>query len=192
MTKVQKQGPQKPGKGTPHEAGTKQPAVSATPGPSSLEKRKGTPHETGTKQPAVSATPGPSSPEKGKQTGKGNKARVGGTAVPGAKSTAPRQVEANTPTQQQYESYNREMRRRMQHLGTGPSGENTSVADQQRKRLERRKKKIEERKQEVKKVAASGPTRITLGRRNTYFLIGAVVVLLLLILLFIIIRHPFS
>ena len=94
--------------------------------------------------------------------------------------------------QQQAESYNREMRRRMQHLGTGPYNENSAPMEQQRKRLEKRKKRIEERKQEVKKVAATGPSRITLGRRNTYFLIGAVVFLIVIIALFIILRHLFG
>src|SRR5262245_34997656 len=65
---------------------------------------------------------------KSRQAGKSDKSRIGGTAVPGAKSTRPREINTASPTQQQAESYSREMRRRMQHMGTGPYGEDPAVA----------------------------------------------------------------
>ena len=172
MTKVHKPGSQNPEKNTPKTSNAKQ--------------------STGQPVQQSSAAKAQSPASKGKQSGKSPKSRVGGTAVPGAKSTQPREVNTSNSMQQQAESYNREMRRRMQHLGTGPYNENSAPMEQQRKRLEKRKKRIEERKQEVKKVAATGPSRITLGRRNTYFLIGAVVLLIVIIALFIILRHPFG
>lgn len=127
----------------------------------------------------------PKSPApKGKAGGKGNRSRIGGTAVSGAKSMQPRQASTtNNPQQQQYESYNRDMRRRMEHLGTAPDQDKNPVADQRKKRLEKRKQRLEERRQEVKKIAASGPRNITLGRRNTYFLIAIVLLVIIIIAL---------
>src|SRR6266849_594638 len=55
-----------------------------------------------------------------KQGGGNRKPEVGGTAVTGAKSTQPKETTSTNPAQQQAESYNRQMRRRMEHLGTGP------------------------------------------------------------------------
>lgn len=131
----------------------------------------------------------PSPANKGKhKSGRSNRPRYGGTAVTGAKSTQPREIHTNNPQQQQTESYNRDMRRRMEHLGTAP-GQASSVQNQRRKRLEKRQKRIEERNQEVKKVAARGPRQISLGRKNTYFLIAMVVVIIAIILLAIIINH---
>jgi hypothetical protein len=126
---------------------------------------------------------------KDKQSGKSSQSRIGGTAVPGAKSTQPKEMTAtNSQQQQQMESYNRTMRRRMEHMGTGPSSTST-VQDQRRKRLEKRKKRLEERRQEVKKVTAGAPRNITLGRRNTYFLIAVAVIIVVIIAVAVILNN---
>lgn len=133
---------------------------------------------------ASQPTPTPSPVQKSKPTGRtsANRPRVGGTAMPGAKSTQPKEVSTSNPQQQQADSYNRTMRRRMEQLGTGPSQGNPAQ-DQRKKRLEKRRKRIEERREEVRKVAASGPRKITIGRRNTYFLIAVVVLIVAIIVI---------
>jgi hypothetical protein len=128
---------------------------------------------------------------KDKQSGKSHKPAVGGTAVQGAKSTQPKEIKATSPTQQDAESYNREMRRRMQHMGTGPYGGSQvdAVHNRRQKRIEKRK----QRQEEVKKtVVAKGPsTDIKLGRKNTYFVLGTIAFIVLIIVITLIIRHPF-
>ena len=143
-------------------------------------------------QPAQASSQSAAS-EKDKQRDKSNKPRIGGTALPGARSTQPREVKATSPTQQQAESYNRDMRRRMQHLGTGPYGENpvATAQEKRQKRIKRRRERIEERKQEAKKAIGPG-FRTTLGRRNTYFLIAVVALIVIAIAVAIIINHPFK
>lgn len=156
MAKVNKQGPQK--------ANTPTPAKNAI--------------TTGQPKP----TPSPA--QKSKPTGRtnANRPRVGGTAMPGAKSTQPKEISTNNPQQQQADSYNRTMRRRMEQMGTGPSQGNT-VQDQHKKRLEKRRRRMEERREEVRKVAATGPRKITIGRRNTYFLIAVAVLVVAIIVI---------
>ncbi len=134
-----------------------------------------------------------STTSKGKQSAKSNRPRIGGAAVPGAKSTQPREVNTISPAQQQAESYNRDMRRRMQHLGTGPYSEDPIVAAQgkRQKRIERKKKRIEGRREEAKKAIGPG-FRATVGRRNTYFLIAIVALLVIVVAIAIILNHPFS
>src|SRR5207248_6998666 len=160
-------------------ADTKKPVAGAQP---TASKAQANPSETSS--PA---------PNRGKQSAKDRKPEIGGTAVTGAKSTQPKEITSTNPQQQQAESYNRQMRRRMEHLGTGPYTESPtmSVRDRKKKRLEKKK---QERLQEVKKVVAKGPNpnRVSnLGRKNTYFILGVVAVLVLIILIFLIIRHPF-
>jgi len=130
-------------------------------------------------------------PLKGKQSGKERKTPFGGTAVQGAKSTQSKEPTTGTPSNQQPEYYNREMRRRMQQMGTGPYSERASVDPRERRR--KRKERIQERQDRIRHtVDAKGPSRdIKLGRRNTYFLIGLLLAVIILITLFIIIRHPF-
>lgn len=129
----------------------------------------------------------------GKKTRKAKKSQIGGTAVQGAKSTLPRQTSgSNNPQQQQYESYNRTMRRRMEQMGTGPSSEN----DRMLKEREKRKERIERRKQrladERAKLKAAAPVGgIKLGRSTLFFALGTLAIIAILIVLFIIIRHPF-
>lgn len=126
---------------------------------------------------------------KSKQAGKGNKPFVGGSAVPGAKSTQPKVITSNNPQQQQAESYNRVMRRRMQKMGTGPYNDTASTMQEQRKkRIERKKQRSEELRQKVTR----GPRpNLSLGRRNTIFLIVMAVIIIAIIVLAIIINHPF-
>jgi len=156
MAKANKQGPQK----------------ANTPSPANNASTAGQPKPT------------PFPVQKSKPTGRANpnRPRVGGTAMPGAKSTQPKEISTSNPQQQQADSYNRTMRRRMEHLGTGPSQGNT-VQDQHKKRLEKRRKRIEERRAEVRKVAATGPRKITIGRRNTYFLIAVAVLIVAIIVI---------
>ncbi len=131
----------------------------------------------------------PPQPARNKQKGKSNQPRIGGTAVQGAKSTQPKQFTSNDTQQQQVESYNRQMRRRMEHMGTAPT--QNAAMERNRKRMAKRRQRIEERRAEVKKVAASGPRDIRIGRRVVYFLIAVGVVILALIILAIVINHPF-
>ena len=128
---------------------------------------------------------------KEKQSSKSHKPVVGGTAVEGAKSTQPKEIKATSPAQQDAESYNREMRRRMQHMGTGPYGGSPTdaVRDRRQKRIDKRKQQQEEVK---KTVVTKGPsTNIKLGRKNTYFVLGTLAVIVLVIVIALIIRHPF-
>ena len=134
---------------------------------------------------------GQASPARSKQRSKNRRPAIGGTAVPGAKSTVPKEVPSTqTPNaQQQAETYNRDMRRRMQHMGTGPYSEPAPVPARKKaeKRIEERKK----RQQEVKKtVVTKGPsTNIRLGRRNTYFVLGTIAFVVLVIVIAVILRH---
>ena len=128
---------------------------------------------------------------KEKQSSKSGKPVIGGTAVQGAKSTQPKEIKTTSPTQQDAESYNREMRRRMQHMGTGPYGGSPTdaVRDRRQKRIDKRKQQQEEVK---KTVVAKGPsTNIKLGRKNTYFVLGTLAFIVLIIVIALIIRHPF-
>ncbi len=130
----------------------------------------------------------------GKRRGKGksDKPRVGGTAVPGAKSTQPKQITStNNQNQQQAESSNRTMRRRMEQLGTGPASEEDrgkTLQDRRKKQLDRRKEKLEERRAQLRK-SMPGGGKLTLGSRNTYFIIAVVVIVVLLIVAFILLRQ---
>ena len=128
---------------------------------------------------------------KEKQSSKNRKPVIGGTAVQGAKSTQPKEIKATSPAQQDAENYNREMRRRMQHMGTGPYGGSSTdaVRDRRQKRIDKRKQQQEDVK---KTVVAKGPsTDIKLGRKNTYFVLGTLALIVLIIVIALIIRHPF-
>ena len=144
--------------------------------------------------PAPAPTTNKPSPTTGKRRdkGKNNKPRIGGTAVPGAKSTQPKPVTStNNQAQQQSESSNRTMRRRMEQLGTGPASEEDrgkSLQDRRKKQLERRKEKLEEKRAELRK-SMPGGGKLTLGNRNTYFVIAVVVLVILLIVAFILLRQ---
>lgn len=123
--------------------------------------------------------------------GRGPRPTIGGTAVAGAKSTAPKEIPAGGPVQDRPELYNRDARRRMQHMGTGPYSE--PAPNPTRKRFEKRAEERKKRQQEVKKtVVTKGPsTKVKIGNRNTYFMLAIVGIVLLIIVIAIIIRHPF-
>lgn len=178
MTKVNKPGSQKPGAGTTKKPEVKKPGTGASSSPGGAAK-------------ADTSAGARADVNRGKPGAKSRKSTVGGTAVEGARSTQPREVKAASPMEQQAEAYNREMRRRMQHMGAGPYAQ--SAADSMRGRRQKRIEKKKQRQEEVKKtVVTKGPsTNIKLGRRNTYFLLGLIGILLLIIILALIIRHPF-
>ena len=171
MPKINKPGGDKPGTGN------------------TQSKRQEAPKITIAQTPNTSSTQ--AQPARGKQSGKNRRSTVGGTAVPGAKSTRPKEMPTsqNPNAEQQAETYNRDMRRRMQHMGTGPYSEPAPVPARKKaqKRIEERKK----RQEEVKKtVISKGPsTDIRLGRRNTYFVVGALAFVVLVIVIAVIVRH---
>lgn len=133
----------------------------------------------------------PATPDRSRQQGKNRKPVIGGTAVPGAKSTLPKEMPTSqTPNaEQQAETYNREMRRRMQHMGTGPYSEPAPVPARKRaqKRIEERKK----RQEEVRKtVVTKGPAKDSkLGRRNTYFVVATIAIVVLIIVIALILHR---
>jgi hypothetical protein len=129
---------------------------------------------------------------KNRTGGKENQQKIGGSAVPGAKSTQPRpEPTSRDPNQQQAESYNREMRRRMQRIGAGPSSENDrmqKLQEKRQKRVERKKQRVEERRQEIKRSLPSGGIKI--GKKVIYFVIATAVIIVALIVLFVLLKHP--
>lgn len=136
-------------------------------------------------QPASSAP----STSKGKPGAKSRQTSIGGTAIQGAKSTQPKELSTATPANQQPEYYNREMRRRMQQMGTGPYSERAVIDPRERRR--KRQERLKERQERVRHIAdAKGPSRdIKLGRRNTYFLIAIAVLIIILIVVGLVINH---
>lgn len=101
----------------------------------------------------------------------------------------PSPASVKDPNQQQMLSYNRDMRRRMENLGTGPAGPDErmeKMRNKRNKRIERRKQRLDERKQQALKAVPKSSVRLNL--KNFLFPITVVAVLLLLIVLFIILR----
>ncbi len=130
------------------------------------------------------ATPASSTPASTavRKSVKSNKRQVGGTAVPGAKSTIPKPPPtSNNPQQQQLEGYNRTMRRRMQNLNGDESEQAKTMQNKRRKRIERRKERLDARRAEIRRSLPNGG-KISLGRRNIYFLIGVVVIIVALVI----------
>lgn len=165
-----------------------QPArVQNTSGQSSLKSPGG-------KSNTPAATPAGSlnTTSKNKQGNKARKSTIGGTAVSGARSTMPKEIPTTGPAQDRPERYNRETRRRMEQMGTGPYND-TTASDPRRKRYEKRIEERKKRREEVKKtVVTKGPsTNVKIGNKNTYFLLIALGIVLLIIVIAIIIRHPF-
>ncbi len=133
--------------------------------------------------------PANASQKKGsKQGGKSRQKTIGGTAVQGAKSTKPKEFSTATPANQQEEYYNREMRRRMQQMKTGPYSERAALDPRERKR--KRQARLQERQERIKQlVDKKGPSRdIKLGRRNTYFMIAVAILVVALIIIFAVLR----
>jgi hypothetical protein len=189
MTKAHdKTGSQKPGPVNAKTTPAKKPGAGA----SSTSSRTGQPLSPKPQSaPSISIQTDTTDTSKDKQSSKSHKPAIGGTAVQGAKSTQPKEIKATSPTQQETESYNREMRRRMQHMGTGPYGgsQTNAVHNRRKKRIDKRKQQQEEVK---KTVVAKGPsTNIKLGRKNTYFVLGTLAFIVLIIVIALIIRHPF-
>ena len=178
-------GYQKPATGNTKTTPTNKQRVEPSSTSGSTSQSKSTKPQTG---PSISIQ---TEKSKDKQSSKNHKSVIGGTAVQGAKSTQPKEIKATSPTQQDAESYNREMRRRMQHMGTGPYGAapTDAVRDRRQKRIDKRKQQQEEVK---KTVVSKGPsTDIKLGRKNTYFVLGTLALIILVIVIALIIRHPF-
>jgi hypothetical protein len=151
-----------------------------------------TPEQKQQQQQTLNSTAASSGGSKTRASSKSSRSAIGGSAVPGAKSTQAKQTPASNPREQQAENYNRQMRRRMEHLGTGAYDEGSKMqkAQQQRKkRIERKKQRLEEQRQEIRKTMPKGG--IKLGRSTLYFIIGTAILVILVIALFIIIRHPF-
>jgi hypothetical protein len=152
-------------------------------------KQAETPKITLAQAPAAPASTPASS--KGKAGSKGRKSTIGGTAVPGARSMQPKEMpqSQNANAQQQADTYNRDMRRRMEHMGTGPYSKPAPVPARKKaqKRLDARK----QRQEAIKKtVVTKGPsTDIRLGRRNTYFILGALAFVVLIIAIALIVHH---
>lgn len=126
---------------------------------------------------------------KGKQSGKQRKPTIGGTAIQGARATQPKEVPTGPTANQKPEFYNRETRRRMQHMGTGPYNDQPNAADLR----DQRKKRLKARQDKMKAlVDAKGPSRdIKIGWRNTYFLIALAVLIVLVLVIFGFIRGVF-
>lgn len=125
-----------------------------------------------------------------KKQHKSRAARVGGTAVPGAKSLQPKQVPTNTNANEPVENYNRDMRRRMKQMKTGPYAQEEhmqTLQQQRQKKIDRRKQRLEEQRADLRKSLPGG--KITLGRRNTYFLIAVAALVILLIVLAIVLKQ---
>ena len=121
---------------------------------------------------------------------KGNRAQVGGTAVPGAKSTQPKPVStSNNPQQQERESSNRTMRRRMDHLGTGLQSQEPvkTVRDRRKERAERIKERQQAQVSAVKRSLPGG--KLATDTSRVYYLIGGIAIaIVVLIGIFVILR----
>ncbi|GAC1360865.1 MAG: hypothetical protein NVS2B12_26170 [Ktedonobacteraceae bacterium] len=130
-----------------------------------------------------SPTPAP------RKSNKGGRPVVGGSAVPGARSTQPRKLTENAnQQQQQLESYNRDMRRRMERMGQGDDEQRSkSVVEQRKKRAERLKQRREEQLAHVKKSLPGG--KIDTSPRRVYFMIaGVAIAIIILIAVFAVLR----
>lgn len=137
------------------------------------------------------ATPSSGARKSNRNVGKGsNKSQIGGTAVQGAKSTLPKQMpNTSDPNELQMASYSRTMRRRVERMGTTSTDQRMQhVQEKRRERVARNKQKLEEQRAAIRK-SMPGGGRITLGRKNTLFLIGVAVLLVLIIVIFALVRN---
>jgi TolA-binding protein len=122
--------------------------------------------------------------------GKSARSAIGGTAVAGAKSTQPKQTSENAnPQQQQMESYNRDMRRRMERMGYNDNEQKVrTVQDQRKKRAERLKQRRQEQVAHVRRSLPGG--KVDTSTTRVYIMIAVVAVAIIaLILVFAFIRH---
>ncbi|GCE18458.1 hypothetical protein [Dictyobacter kobayashii] len=131
-----------------------------------------------------SAAQPPATPRKGHQHrgSKGSRPAVGGTAVPGARSTQTRQIsESSNPQQQQYESYNRDMRRRMERMGyENEENRGQTAQDSRKKRIERLKQRRQQQLAHVKRTLPGG--KIDTSPRRVYWMIAGVAILVIAII----------
>ncbi len=140
-------------------------------------------------QEVIGTVPAPAS----RKSAKSSKSAVGGSAVPGAKSTQPKKFTDNANAQQQQlESYNRDMRRRMERMGYSDDDDRAkTVQDQRKKRSERLKQRREEQVARVKKSIPGG--KIDTSPRRVYFMVaGVAIAIVLLIVIFVILRAKFA
>jgi hypothetical protein len=133
-------------------------------------------------------------PSSGKnRSGKKNKRlQVGGTAVPGAKSTQPKQQSStNNPQQQEMEGYNRTMRRRMQQMGVGPyAGEQQKVKTLQERRKERIERIKQKRAEQVAAIKRSLPGgKLSTDTKRVYYLVAGMAIAIVAIILLFVILH---
>jgi len=184
MAKVNKSGQHKPAAKDAKTTGTQVQKNAAQKNTSQGSKQASTPASTSSAQPVANKN----KPIENKP----HKPAVGGTAVTGARSTIPKEIPTTGPAQDRPERYNRETRRRMEHMGTGPYND-TTAANPTRKRYEKRLEERKKRQEEVKKtVVTRGPsTKVKIGNKNTYFLLAVLGVVALIIIIALIIRHPF-
>ena len=140
----------------------------------------------------TSSAPNNTRTNKKRASSKGNRPQVGGSAVSGAKSTQPRPItESKDPNQQQIDSYNRTMRRRMEHIGAGPYAQEGRMESMKR----RREKKVEQRQE--RRVEAQQELKTSMrgfGKRNLYFFFGTVALVVLIIVIYVLLRvyHVFG
>jgi hypothetical protein len=129
---------------------------------------------------------------KNRSSKKNKHLQVGGTAVPGAKSTQPKKISStNNPQQQEIEGYNRTMRRRMQQMGTGPyASEPQNVKTLQQRRKEKIERIKQRRAAQIAAVKRSLPGgKISTDTRRVYYLVaGVAIAIIAVILLFVILR----
>jgi hypothetical protein len=143
---------------------------------------------SGTVQLVNTPTPSATQSQKGSQrrtssSGKGARSGVGGTAAPGAKSTLPKVVaETSNPQKQQYDSYNRDMRRRMNRMGQGEEQEDRGkvVRTQRQKRMERLKERRQQQLAQIKKSLPGG--KIDTNPRRVYYMIAAVALIVIIVI----------
>jgi hypothetical protein len=133
----------------------------------------------------TAAAPSSVLPQKGHQhrgSGKGARRDMGGTALPGARSTQPRAIsEASNAQQQQYDSYNRDMRRRMDRMGYDDDQSRTqSSQNKRKKRMDRLKERRQQQLSQIKKSLPGG--KVDTSTRRVYYMIAAVAVLVILVI----------
>nr|BBH89683.1 hypothetical protein KTC_44340 [Thermosporothrix sp. COM3] len=126
----------------------------------------------------------------GKKRQKGTRPQIGGSAVPGARSTQPKQMPtSNNPQEQQLASYNREMRRRMEKIGAGPAAEENrleKMREKRKRKLDLKKQRAAEEQERLRRQLA--PKRARLDRKVYYFIFGTLLLIVLIIVLFLLFR----
>ncbi|HEY4386321.1 MAG TPA: hypothetical protein VGN34_17830 [Ktedonobacteraceae bacterium] len=151
-----------------------------------MAKENGSEQKQGLPQTAMQYPTTPvSNPHRKKKGQRSSRSQIGGTAVTGSRSTQPRQApESTNPQQQQYESYNRTMRRRMQQIGTAPDEESKmqKMQKKRKERVEHRKQQLDVRRAELRRKMP------TFGRNNLYFFLGTLAIVVIIIVVFIVLH----